>query len=130
MSRQLIDLRGIWIGEYGPHGKEIVKITEDSKGTLTATKVTGDRNMPAETVSFEMPPGMQGVGRGQVADIGYRHPRWVDATGCVFSKDAFKVDFFAVGSISFRRLEETGSASAYQFDIDGGAPAAGDNSWT
>ena len=126
-----IDYRGIWVGEYGPHGKEIIKITERPDGKVAGTKMTGDRNMPAETISFEFTPdNPPHAGRGQVAEAGYHHSRWIDATVTPVTSNEITVDFFAIGSISLERLEDKEHCtSQYQFDIDTGAAAPDDASY-
>lgn len=128
MSSNAVDFRGIWVGEYGPHGKEIIRITEQADGKIRGTKITGDRNMPAETVSFEfLSNAAPHSGRGQVAEVGYHHPRWIDASVSVASPNLLKVDFFAIGSITLERLEDSAHCtSSYQFDLDCGAAASGD----
>jgi len=54
---QQSDLRGLWVGDYGPHGKELVNVSVQQDGTVIGRKLTGDRNVPARYITFEVPGG-------------------------------------------------------------------------
>ncbi|KAK3234004.1 hypothetical protein CYMTET_55733 [Cymbomonas tetramitiformis] len=41
-------LAGIWWGVYGNHGVQLIEVSYPNKGTITATKLTGDAHVPAE----------------------------------------------------------------------------------
>ena len=47
------DPEGLYVGGYGTAGPEIVLVEVDEGRQLRATKVTGDQNVPAGTVSFK-----------------------------------------------------------------------------
>jgi hypothetical protein len=54
MARKFIprlNLEGLWVGNYGEHGSELVNITY-SGDTLIATKVTGDKHVPRKEITF------------------------------------------------------------------------------
>lgn len=44
--------RGIFKGNYGPHGTELIAIDYPSDGKMEGTKLTGDPNVPMNKVSF------------------------------------------------------------------------------
>lgn len=75
----LPQLSGVWRGKYGPHGWELLHVQQGRGFLLWATKLTGDPNVPAgaETWRVQMDCGFRvGVGRIQLADHGYRNPRF------------------------------------------------------
>lgn len=107
-SMPQFNLHGLWVGRYGGNGREnheMINITY-AGDTLIATKVTGDCFVPRGEVSFtvdlqprnadfsdQLPPvhleeaaGSQWgarylprfIGRGHVADEGYKEVAWVD----------------------------------------------------
>ena len=48
-------LAGLYIGSFGPHGPELLLMQRgllDGEEAVLATKVTGDPNVPAGTLSF------------------------------------------------------------------------------
>ena len=91
-------LSGLFLGTFGPHGPELLHLERtldvDGDPAIVATKLTGDRNVPAGEVSFMAKIGpkhkekSQGIypdhlrikarypGRGRVADYRYANPHW------------------------------------------------------
>jgi len=47
------NFEGLWIGKYGEHGFEMVNVTYVGD-TMIARKVTGDKNVPAGEISFQV----------------------------------------------------------------------------
>ncbi|KFM22601.1 Protein EXECUTER 1, chloroplastic [Auxenochlorella protothecoides] len=94
-------LAGVYLGQFGPHGPEVVQLARsrrDGDEWVHATKITGDRNVPAGELSFKarvgrehrLPTAVEGyppelgvtaryAGRGRVAEPGFKNPRWVNA---------------------------------------------------
>eukprot|EP00286_Rhodomonas_abbreviata_P005008 CAMPEP_0181322882 /NCGR_PEP_ID=MMETSP1101-20121128/19472_1 /TAXON_ID=46948 /ORGANISM="Rhodomonas abbreviata, Strain Caron Lab Isolate" /LENGTH=208 /DNA_ID=CAMNT_0023430839 /DNA_START=29 /DNA_END=655 /DNA_ORIENTATION=+ len=72
MSSDSSALSGIWWSDdfYGPHGREYVEIGVDM-GCLTATKVTGDANVPRGRVTWRT-RGLPGVGSTAGAEVQIR----------------------------------------------------------
>eukprot|EP00250_Pteridium_aquilinum_P009744 c18901_g2_i3 orf=607-1245(+) len=98
------DLVGLWVGVYGPHGAEIINVTQTGDG-IYGTKVLGDPNVPCGQVSFrasrlfettEIPLNFQQIvdlqmrasfqpfiivkmfqGYGRIAGYYFRNPLWV-----------------------------------------------------
>ncbi|KAH7365560.1 hypothetical protein KP509_18G035000 [Ceratopteris richardii] len=98
------DLVGLWIGIYGPHGAEIIHVTQAEDG-IFGTKITGDPNVPCGQVSFRaslcsqtsaVPVELQQIvdlqvessfkpfrivtmfeGKGRIAGHNFRNPLWV-----------------------------------------------------
>jgi len=72
------NLNGDWVGNYGPHGDEYIRIVH--KGYyISATKITGDVNVPAGKITWHATlcnNRNKGWGQIQVANVGYVNPRW------------------------------------------------------
>lgn len=87
------DLNGIWIGKYGAHGDELVRVIQ--KGfNLEAWKVTGDPNVPAGKQTWKMVLDREmAIGEGNIhlADHGYTNPRWGQATFKIIDSDHFDI---------------------------------------
>ncbi|KAL4425295.1 hypothetical protein ABPG75_009311 [Micractinium tetrahymenae] len=99
---------GLYVGTFGPHGPELLQVSRQVEGGqewVVATKLTGDPNVPAGTVSWkaligrgnrlpvEMYPAEMAVtaryrGQGQVAQAGFQRPKWVDGELLVFGADS------------------------------------------
>ncbi|KAL6075954.1 executer 1 [Balamuthia mandrillaris] len=72
------DLNGHWIGLYGSHGEELVKVTHYGY-LVEALKITGDPNVPAGQITFRArmnETGRWGRGKVHLADTGFRNERW------------------------------------------------------
>eukprot|EP00127_Corallochytrium_limacisporum_P001625 Clim_evm22s70 gene=Clim_evmTU22s70 len=103
MDPDFSSVEGVWVGDYGPHGVEIIAVTLED-GVLYGRKITGDENVPAneltwrvqiqeqpEEVDYRMwnvrfaQDHMDGVdsvrliypGAGQIAGHGFRDPTYV-----------------------------------------------------
>lgn len=96
-----LDLTGEWVGTYGSHGDEIVRLSQ-TEGTLLAVKVTGDANVPAGQVTWRACLE-SGQGEGQVAGTGFVNPTFVPARLQVLSRDHLVVTWQGWESIDFRR---------------------------
>lgn len=72
------NLSGLWAGDYGNHGFELIKIFH--KGYhVYAQKLTGDKNIPARKLTWRMTMDKsmkKGKGYFHLADEGFRDPRW------------------------------------------------------
>lgn len=104
------DVAGYWVAEYGPHGRELVRI-RSSEGEFVATKVTGDANVPAGQDSFTS--DMFGNARVLVADTGFRNPRRVQGFVRQLDSEHLLVTSEVFGELRFRRVTET-EAAAFQ----------------
>ena len=103
-KKMRINLVGRWSGDFGPHGEEIVEIAPEGE-ELVATKITGDPNVPAGQVSFRVVMlWRHGTGQGQIAETGYRNPRWVPGQLEVLRDDLFVFTWAGCGSIYFCRV--------------------------
>ncbi|EFN57162.1 hypothetical protein CHLNCDRAFT_51231 [Chlorella variabilis] len=99
---------GLYVGTFGPHGPELLQVSRQVEGGrewAVATKLTGDPNVPAGTVSWkaligrgnrlpaEMYPPEMAVtarykGQGQVAQTGFTNAKWVEGELLVFGADS------------------------------------------
>jgi hypothetical protein len=86
MLSNVWNLSGIWIGDYSVHGRELIHF-EQRGWKLVATKLTGDRNIPREKVTFEVnlrysikKTQYRGTGMIQLAEDGYVRPWWETCT--------------------------------------------------
>lgn len=108
------NLVGLWMGVYGPHGAEIIHVTQTDNG-IFGTKVLGDPNVPCGEVSFraklcfetsDVPVELQQIvdlqmrnsvrpfhivkmfeGYGQIAGHNFQDPLWVPGHLLVSSDD-------------------------------------------
>lgn len=91
-----IDLNGEWIGDYGRHGFEKLRIYQ--KGyDVTAIKLTGDENVPAGQVTWKMTLDInQNKGKGfmQIAETGYKNPTWVTSYLNVVDRNSLQITWF------------------------------------
>jgi len=101
---------GLYIGTFGPHGPEVLRLerSADEEGAecVTAYKVTGDVHVPAGEVSFRarigrgrrLPvkgayPEQLGIssrykGQGRIAAPGFQDPQWTDGELVQFTPSA------------------------------------------
>lgn len=97
-------LSGLYLGSFGPHGPELLRLDRsiiDGEEVVQATKLTGDANVPAGSISFrakckqrlevrDVYPDELGIaarykGEGRVAQKGFTQPRWVEGELLVFT---------------------------------------------
>jgi len=91
-----IDLNGYWIGDYGRHGKELIRIYQKGYEVI-AKKVTGDENVPAGQISWKMTLDRnltKGKGFMQVAEIGYKNAAWVTAYLDIIDQNSLQITWF------------------------------------
>ncbi len=90
------NLSGFWIGDYGDHGFELVRIYH--KGyQLYGKKLTGDSNVPAGKLTWKMTLGNEmksGKGLIHLAEEGYVNSKWSTAYVDTSAKDVFKITWF------------------------------------
>jgi len=114
INHNLSVLQGRWVGVYGSHGLEVLEIVVENQ-MLKATKITGDPNVPAGRVSFEV-DGTTGISRGQVAEEGYTSPLWIPGRlewNPDESLDEFEFHWRGCGSVRFFRV-----ANNFEFNED------------
>lgn len=99
-------LSGLYLGSFGPHGPELLHLARsivDGEEFVTATKLTGDANVPAGLISFRAKVGRKhrldgrdiypdelGItarykGEGCTANKGFSQPKWVEGELLVFN---------------------------------------------
>ncbi len=99
-----IDLSGRWVGAYGPHGDEVVDVRQ-SGAEVVAVKVTGDANVPAGQTTWRATlRGWFGPGEGQVAETGFRDPKFVPGLLRLVAPDLIVFEWEGLGAVVFRRL--------------------------
>jgi len=120
------NLSGVWYGKYGGHGDEQVEVVQ--KGyLLSATKITGDANVPAGKQTWWMNLDHElknGEGQIHLADTGYTNPRWGKATINIIDADHFNVTWshlywtfplpFERASARQQRLTKQGSSESVE----------------
>ena len=93
---QGIDLNGYWIGDYGKHGSELIRIYQSGYNVF-AKKITGDVNIPAGKLTWQMQlDDSRRKGRGliQVAEKDFEDPKQIQAHLEVVNKDFIKITWF------------------------------------
>jgi hypothetical protein len=95
------DLAGEWIGHYPGHFDEVVRVEALDEGWV-ATKITGDRNVPAGEVTWKT-VGKSGLGFGQIAMEGFRNPTWVPGKLEILSSDRICFTWNNLGTVEYRR---------------------------
>lgn len=84
---------GVWKGHYGPHGWEFLHVMQRGF-VMWAVKLTGDPNVPAGAETFRLTLDCEfrlGAGRIQLADHGFRDPRFGVANCWVMAEDKMTV---------------------------------------
>lgn len=90
------NLNGYWVGDYGGHGYELIRIYH--KGfKVYAKKLTGDDNVPAGKLTWRMNFGeemREGKGEIHLAESGFQSSRWSTAYLYVIDKNFIRVTWF------------------------------------
>ncbi len=104
LAGEPVDLRGLWVGDYGPHGDEMVEIAHDGD-EVVAVKRTGDPNVPAGQVTFRARlVGWSGDGFGQIAETGFKEARFVSGRLRVLGKDRVSFEWEGLGTVVYTRV--------------------------
>jgi hypothetical protein len=119
------NIEGLWVGKYGDHGYEMINVTYVGD-TLIATKVTGDKNVPKNEVTFtaDLRPsfhhgsdhalspielsstaskqwGTKGLmrypGKGQVAGEGYVNAKFMEGQLIMVGEEYFSFAWVPIG---------------------------------
>ena len=92
----LPNLNGYWVGDYGGHGYELIRIYH--KGyKIYAKKLTGDENIPAGKLTWRMTFGedmREGKGEIHLAERGFMVSRWSTAYLYVIDKNFIRITWF------------------------------------
>ncbi len=113
-------LAGEFVGWYYAHGFEIVQTNytctiEDQQTvhSLTATKITGDANIPATKETFSLKQSVNNgeiieSGRGQIAEHGYINPQFINGRLIYHAGDysSFAFLFDGLGPLLYFRRDE------------------------
>lgn len=120
------NLSGVYCGSYGAHGNEFV-LVEQNGYRVTATKLTGDRNVPRKQLTFECSLDaflQHAIGKIQLADDGMkRQVIFFFLVGCLitlFKKKAFKILTLAVVQLISTTFATTGKLlfNAFGFTLE------------
>ena len=98
---EMVDLSGEWIGHYPGHFDEVIRITQVGDA-VEAVKVTGDDYVPAEAVTWRANV-RSGLGEGQVAERGFRNPRFLPGKLMVLNRDRIVFVWAEAGKVEYRR---------------------------
>lgn len=72
---------GIWLGEYGPHGAEVLFVLFDqASGYTSAVKLTGDVNVPRGVTSWRL-----NIRAGRLSSSRIEVQEWADNGSAVFT---------------------------------------------
>lgn len=97
----LPDFSGDWIGGYVGHFDEMVRI-ERCGPAYVATKVSGDDYVPDGEMTWRVDVASL-HGEGQIAEAGFRNPRFVPGRLEVIDRDHIVFHWFGVGRVEYRR---------------------------
>jgi len=117
-----IDLNGYWLGDYGKHGCELIRIYQKGYNVI-AKKITGDVNIPAGKLTWAMHLDetlLKGKGEIQLTEKDYEDPKLSQAYLEVVNKNYIRItwlhqDFFGNWyTVSFTNIR----AGCISFDDD------------
>ncbi|GBB97063.1 hypothetical protein RclHR1_29030002 [Rhizophagus clarus] len=105
---------GIWVGNYGNHGIEFLLLKYEISDYLTATKITGDINVPRGEISWrcnlkdqvricdekEWNGKISYRAKAKVAYTGFRNPKEIDSEVIVVSNDKLVVYWYDLGEMT------------------------------
>lgn len=94
-------LAGEWIGKYLGHFEEVIRI-DLINGMWTATKITGDENVPAGEITWRVDPST-GKGEGQIAGQGFLKPSFVPGHLEILSAGQIIFHWQKLGHVEYRR---------------------------
>lgn len=98
-----VNLSGEWVGNYGSHGDEIIRIVQDGDQVI-ARKVTGDVNVPAGKPTFSATiVGRVSPGKAVVADVGFVNPRMIAGRLVIHSEQSISFHYGQYGPIHFQK---------------------------
>jgi len=102
-QKEKMNLTGFWVGDYGDHGFELIRIFH--KGYhVYAKKLTGDPNIPAGKLTWKamLDKNLKnGKGEIHLADTGFQNPRWNTALLENVTPDIIKISWQMKGFGSF-----------------------------
>ena len=101
MPTTAIDLTGEWVGYYTGHFDEFVRISQNGE-QVEAIKITGDDYVPAGEVTFRADL-RTGEGEGQIAEYGFRNPRFVSGRLTIISPEKIVFHWDDCGTVEYRR---------------------------
>ena len=95
------NLAGEWIGFYPGHYDECIRITQEGN-EVEALKITGDDYVPAGVISWRANL-RTGCGTGQIAEHGFRNPRFIPGNLRIVNLDRIVFSWEKYGEVEFRR---------------------------
>jgi hypothetical protein len=98
---QTINLEGEWIGFYPGHFDEVVRIRQRGD-RVECIKITGDDYVPAGAVTWRASL-LTMRGEGQVAEHGFRNPRFVAGQLKVLGLERIVFQWENCGEVEFRK---------------------------
>lgn len=117
----LPNISGFWVGDYGGHGFELIRIYHKGYKAY-AQKLTGDPNIPAGKVTWKVTfgeDGLRGKGELHLAESGYINSRWSTAYIDIGEKDCIQIDWFIQDSFGFWYKLTFGNVKAGMKDFVG-----------
>jgi len=100
---RLPNISGFWVGDYGGHGFELIRIYHKGYKAY-AKKLTGDPNIPAGKVTWKVTfgeDGLRGKGELHLAEPGFLNSRWSTAYVDISQENAIQIDWFVQDSLGF-----------------------------
>ena len=117
----LSGIEGYWVGDYGPHGLELIEVRRAAEGGFVAVKLSGDENVPAGQATFKVDEFGKGNGLG--ADKGFRNPRLYPGVLSVTGPNSMTFLWAELGPMEFKRVSRAAAETMLATAADG-HPAA------